>query len=216
MPPVLSMGGRRSVWLSVHWEPVSEWELSARTSCQQKEENYTHLHRFLHSDIRCLASALPNALWDQQWGNKRKGSAQCLVVWIPAKLHKIRVHAISTCKHHQLQYAQNSCKRHKIFLVPGQASTAGKECTLSCDLDHSILRAASARKLSALRAKCAYIVGCTLSLVLPWQKQRANPGTAVWQPKRDITSYTKTFKTPENSQSGLDQTPNLKNCHNLY
>lgn len=74
MPPVLSMGGRRSVWLSVHWEPVSEWELSARTSCQQKEENYTHLHRLLHSDIRCLASALPNALWDLREQEERKCS----------------------------------------------------------------------------------------------------------------------------------------------
>ena len=64
MPPVLSMGGGRSVWLSVHWEPVSEWELSARTSCQQKEENYIHLYRFLHSDIRCSATALLNTLRD--------------------------------------------------------------------------------------------------------------------------------------------------------
>jgi len=62
MPPVLSRGGGRSVWLSVHWEPVSEWELSARTSCQQKEENYTRSYRVLHSDMRCSAPALLNAL----------------------------------------------------------------------------------------------------------------------------------------------------------
>lgn len=53
MPPVLSMGGGRSAWLSVHCEPVSEWELSARTSCQEKKkENYPHLYEFLRSD-RC-------------------------------------------------------------------------------------------------------------------------------------------------------------------
>lgn len=44
MPPVLSRGGGRSVWLSVHWEPVSEWELSARTSCQQKKKIKSELH----------------------------------------------------------------------------------------------------------------------------------------------------------------------------
>lgn len=43
MPPVLSMGGGRSAWLSVHCEPVSEWELSARTSCQEKKKRITHI-----------------------------------------------------------------------------------------------------------------------------------------------------------------------------
>lgn len=61
MPPVLSMGGGRSAWLSVHCEPVSEWELSARTSCQEKQENYTYLHRFLHSDA-CWDAALLHTL----------------------------------------------------------------------------------------------------------------------------------------------------------
>lgn len=32
MPPVLSRGGGSSGWLSVHWDPPSEWALSARTS----------------------------------------------------------------------------------------------------------------------------------------------------------------------------------------
>lgn len=34
MPPVLSSGGGRSVWLSVPWDPASECAPSARTSCE--------------------------------------------------------------------------------------------------------------------------------------------------------------------------------------
>lgn len=37
MPPVLSRGGGSSGWLSVHWDPPSEWELSARTSCRDRD-----------------------------------------------------------------------------------------------------------------------------------------------------------------------------------
>lgn len=37
MPPVLSRGGGSSGWLSVHWDPPSEWALSARTNWETEE-----------------------------------------------------------------------------------------------------------------------------------------------------------------------------------
>lgn len=105
MPPVLSMGGGRSAWLSVHCEPVSEWELSARTSCQEKEENYTYLHRFLHSDV-CWDAALLHTLWGPT-RDKKRGSAQCLHLhkFLPI-LHKIILHSTSTWEHYQLGYTK--------------------------------------------------------------------------------------------------------------
>lgn len=50
MPPVLSRGGGSSGWLSVHWDPPSEWALSARTNWEthrEREKEYLLKSRYI-------------------------------------------------------------------------------------------------------------------------------------------------------------------------
>lgn len=47
MPPVLSRGGGSSGWLSVHWDPPSEWALSARTSWGRENSMWQTVDMFV-------------------------------------------------------------------------------------------------------------------------------------------------------------------------
>lgn len=107
MPPVLSRGGGSSGWLSVHWEPVSEWELSARTSCQQKKklkiQNYT-ISLFWSKVFSQNLEILPNS-------------------------QKFRLNSGSMCKN-QPGCAQNSWNS----APPGKSGSPGREMQIFGEL----------------------------------------------------------------------------------
>lgn len=139
MPPVLSMGGGRSAWLSVHCEPVSEWEPSARTSCQEKEKNYNISAQVPLSwhvlGGRCFATHSVSI-----YETRREEVLSVHLHKFLPTLHKIILHSTSERKHYQLgctkllwapQKAVNSphkdqCWKYNVYFLPTSQLLQGR------------------------------------------------------------------------------------------